>query len=212
MAEFLNIVLTSVRISLSSVTLAALFAVPLGIWVGTSKFRGRGAALMVLNTLMAMPTVVIGLLLYSLLSKSGPLGGSGILFTPAAMVIGQAILAFPIIAALVAGGVGNLGDTPLIAARLLGAGGMQSTVLLLREARLIVITSALAGFGRVFSEIGISMMLGGNIRFYTRNITTTIALETSKGQFGLGIALGTVLLTVAFLINAVVYRFRGEGR
>lgn len=208
--EFLGIVFTSLKISFSSMFLASALGIPFGIWIGTAKFKGRKIIVTILNTLMSLPTVVIGLLLYSFLSRKGPLGEFGILYTPVAMIIGQCILAFPIIAALVAGGVRNMGDSPLNAACLLGAGKFESGLLFLREAKLIVITCVLAGFGRVFSEVGISMMVGGNIRFYTRNITTAIALETSRGAFGLAIALGLVLLSVAFMINAVMYYFRGE--
>jgi len=206
--EFLSIVMVSLSVSFASTFLSVLLAIPVGIWLATARFKGRQITITILNTSMSIPTVVIGLFLYSLLSRQGPLGGLGILFTPAAMIAGQCILAFPIIAATITGGVSNLGNKPYIAARLLGASHTRSTFLFLREAKLIVMTSALAGFGRVFSEIGVSMMLGGNIRFYTRNITTAIALETSRGEFGLGIALGIVLLTVAFLINAIAYSFR----
>ena len=208
--EFLGIVSTSIKISFASTFLAALLAIPFGIWVGTGKFKGRRLVATILNTLMSLPTVVVGLLLYSFLSRKGPLGELGILFTPTAMIMGQCILAFPIVAALVAAGVRNLGDSSLVAARVLGAGKLESILLFLREARLIVMTSVSAGFGRVFSEVGVSMMLGGNIRFYTRNITTAIALETSKGAFSLGIALGIVLMIIAFFINLAVYHFRSE--
>ena len=208
--EFLGIVSTSIKISFASTFLAAVLGIPFGIWAGTGKFRGQKLLVTILNTLMSLPTVVVGLLLYSFLSRKGPLGNFGLLFTQSAMIIGQCILAFPIVAALVAGGVGNLGDRPLIAARLLGAGRLESNFLFLKEAKLIVITGVLAGFGRVFSEVGVSMMLGGNIRFYTRNITTAIALETSRGAFGLGIALGLVLLSIAFLVNIIIYFFRGK--
>lgn len=204
--EFLDIVFTSVRISFASTFLAAVFGVPFGLWVGIGQFKGNNFVRTVLNTLMSLPTVVIGLTLYSFLSRKGPLGGLEMLFTPWAMVLGQLILAFPLIAAFTAGGTKNLGDAPLRAARLLGAGKLKSGVLFLKEAKWIIITGLLAGFGRVFSEVGVSMMLGGNIRFYTRNITTAIALETSRGAFDLGIALGVVLLTVAFLVNIIVSR------
>jgi tungstate transport system permease protein len=206
--EFLAIVWVSVRVSVCAILLACVFGIPFGLWVGTGNFKGRNMLAAVLNTLMALPTVVLGLLLYSMFSRSGPMGGLGILFTPAAMITGQSILAFPIIAALTAGGVRNLGDGPLVAARALGSGRLQSCLLFLKEAKLIIITSVLAGFGRIFSEVGVSMMLGGNIRFYTRNITTAIALETSKGQFSLGIALGLVLMIIAFAISIVFYRFQ----
>lgn len=208
--EFLGIVSTSVKISFASTFLAAVLAIPFGIWVGAGKFKGRELIVTILNTLMSLPTVVVGLLLYSLLSRKGPLGDFGILFTPMAMIMGQCILAFPIVAALVAAGVRNLGDSPLVAAHMLGAGKLESGLLFLREAKLIVMTSVSAGFGRVFSEVGVSMMLGGNIRFYTRNITTAIALETSKGCFSLGIALGIVLMITAFFINATVYYLQAK--
>ena len=206
--EFLGIVFVSLRISLAATFLATILAIPVGTYIGLGKFRGREIATTILNTSMSLPTVLVGLLLYSFLSRKGPLGGLGILFTPTAMIIGQCILAFPIIAAFVAGGVRNLGDTPLVAARILGAGQLKGMLLFLREAKLIVMTSVLAGFSRVFSEIGVSMMLGGNIRFYTRNITTSIALETSKGAFSLGIALGIVLMVIALFINVTVYHFQ----
>lgn len=209
--ELLGIVWVSIKISLSSTFLAALFGIPLGILVGAGRFRGRELTTTILNTLLSLPTVVVGLLLYSFLSRRGPLGNFGILFTPAAMIIGQFILAFPIVAALVAGGVRNLGDAPLVAARMLGAGRFESGLIFVKEARLIIITSALAGFGRVFSEVGVSMMVGGNIRFYTRNITTAIALETSRGQFTLGIALGIILMIMAFFVNVIVYHFKAKS-
>ena len=210
--EFLNIVAVSLKVSFASTFLASILGIPFGLWVAFAKFRGRRLVATVLNTLMSLPTVVVGLLLYSFLSRRGPLGNMGILFTPAAMVMGQFILAFPIVAALSMSGVRNLGEEPLVAARLLGAGKLGSSLLFLREAKLIIIAAVMAGFGRVFAEVGVSMMLGGNIRFYTRNITTAIALETAKGAFSLGIALGLVLLAIAFLVNGMVYHCQGESR
>lgn len=205
MNEFISIVFVSIKISFTATILATLLALPVGICIGIGKFKGRELAATILNTLMAVPTVVIGLFLYSLLSRKGIMGNFGLLYTPTAMIIGQCILAFPIIAAFVAGGVRSIGDTPIIAARMLGATRFKSILLFLKEAKLIVMTSLLAGFSRVFSEIGVSMMLGGNIRFYTRNITTAIALETSKGAFNLGMALGLILVTIAFLVNITMY-------
>ena len=206
--ELLPIIFVSLKVSFTATFLATLLAIPVGIYVGIGRFRGRELLTTILNTLMAVPTVVIGLFLYSLLSRKGVLGNLELLYTPLAMMMGQCILAFPIIAALIAGGVRNFGDAPLVAVRMLGASRFESTWLFLKEAKLIVMTGVLAGFGRVFSEIGVSMMRGGNIRFYTRNITTTIALETSKGEFSLGIALGIVLMIAALLINLVMYYFQ----
>ncbi|MFH1504185.1 MAG: ABC transporter permease [Candidatus Omnitrophota bacterium] len=208
--EFLGIVFVSLRISFTATLLAGIFGVPFGIWVSIGNLKRKKFLRVVLSTLMSLPTVVVGLVLYSFLSRKGPLGSFGMLFTPAAMILGQAILAFPIIAAFTSSGIKNLGETPLKAAGLLGAGRIEAGLLLVKEAKLIIATSVLAGFGRVFSEIGVSMMLGGNIRFYTRNITTAIALETSKGNFELGIALGIVLLAIAFLVNIVICLYHGE--
>ena len=208
--EFISIVSVSLKISCMSTLLAALFGVPFGIWVGTGKFRGKKLLEIILNTLMSLPTVVIGLVLYSFLSRRGPLGNLGILFTPTAMVVGQFVLAFPIIGAISKEGIKSLGNSPIIAARVLGAGKLESYLLFFRESRFVIVASVMAGFGRVFSEVGVSMMLGGNIRFYTRNITTAIALETSKGAFSLGIALGIVLLIIAFCVNSIVYYFHSQ--
>ena len=206
--EFTGIVYVSLKVSLISTSLATILALPFGIWVGIGKFRGKEWLTTILHTLMSFPTVVVGLFLYSFLSRRGPFGDLGLLFTQTAMVMGQCVLAFPIIAAFVASGTRNLGDAPLIAARQLGAGRIESGLLFMREAKFIMVTSVLAGFGRVFAEVGVSMMLGGNIRFYTRNITTAIALETSKGDFSLGLALGIVLMIIAFFMNATVYQFQ----
>lgn len=206
--EFLGIVSVSIKVSFASTFLATALAIPLGVCLGVGKFKGRELLVTIFNTSMFLPTVVVGLLLYSFLSRNGPLGSLGILFTPLAMIMGQCILAFPIIVALVTSGVRNLGDGPFVAARILGAGRMESGLLFLKEAKLIVVTSVLVGFSRVFSEVGVSMMIGGNIRFYTRNITTAIALETSRGRFSLGIALGIVLMLIAFVMNIIVYHFQ----
>lgn len=208
--EFISIVGVSLKTSFIAILLAGIFGIPLGTWVGIGKFRGRGFIATILNTLVSLPTVVVGLTFYSLLSRRGPLGELGILFTPAAMIIGQFVLALPLVAAFSMGGVRNLGDRPFIAARLLGAGTLRSSILFFKEARFIVMTSMIAGFGRVFSEVGVSMMLGGNIRFYTRNITTSIALESSRGAFSLGLALGIILLTIAFVINLTLYYFQSK--
>ncbi|MBU0570908.1 MAG: ABC transporter permease [Candidatus Omnitrophica bacterium] len=206
--EFLYIVWTSIKVSILALLLAVIVGVPVGIFVGLVKFRGRDFVAVVLNTLMSMPTVVIGLLVYAMISRRGPLGGVGLLYTVTAMVIGQAILAFPIVAALVVAAVRNHEDKALRLARVLGASPFDAYLTYISEARFSIFAAVIAGFGRVFSEIGISMMLGGNIRFYTRNITTAIALETAKGRFGIGIALGMVLLAVAFILNTGFHCFQ----
>jgi tungstate transport system permease protein len=206
--EFLKIIFVSLRVSGTAVTLAAMVAIPFGIFIGCTKFKGQKILITILNTLMALPTVVIGLIVYSLLSRRGPLGQFGFLYTLTAMVIGQFILIFPILAGLSASAVRSLDKRIQTTVLTLGANNFQRIKILLHEARFGIIAAMVAGFGRIFSEIGISMMLGGNIKSYTRNITTSIALETSKGEFALGIALGLVLLSVAFLINILFTQFQ----
>jgi len=176
------------------------------VLVGLKRFAGRRSILAVLNALMALPTVLVGLIVYALISRSGPLGGLGILFTPPAVVIGQAILAFPIVASIVATGIGRL--DPRLPEHLvtLGAGPWNILWMSVREARDVVLSAGLAAFGRVIGEVGVAMMLGGNIRWYTRTITTAIALETSKGDFELGLALGIILMALALAVNAVLHR------
>jgi tungstate transport system permease protein len=163
-----------------------------------------------MNTLMALPTVVVGLFVFSLIANRGPFGGLNLLFTPWAMILGQAVLAAPIIAALtlaaVEGADPRIADTALT----LGATRARASWALLSESRLAVLAAVTAGFGRVFAEVGVSMMLGGNIKNYTRNITTTIALQSSMGEFALGLALGIVLLTVAFGLNLAVQLLRSK--
>ena len=202
--EFVTTVLVSLKVACVSTALATLAGAPFGIAVAEKRFWGRGALITLLNTLMSLPTVLVGLLVYSFLSRQGVLGGLGLLYTQSAMVIGQFVLAFPIVAALVLGSVAGMDRRVRATATALGADGRQGFLLILHEARFGILAAVVAGFGRVFAEVGVSMMLGGNIRGYTRNITTTIALETSKGEFALGIALGTVLLVVALGVNVLL--------
>ncbi len=206
--EFISIVGVSLKVSMTSTALAAALAVPGGIALAVARFRGRQAVITLINTLMSMPTVVIGLLVYSLISRQGPLGGFGLLYTQTAMVAGQTLLAFPIITGLVLAAIADMDRRVLATAAALGADRRQGFRALLREARFGIQAAMVAGFGRVFAEVGISMMLGGNIRGYTRNITTAITLETSKGQFALGLALGLVLLTVALGVNVALELMR----
>jgi tungstate transport system permease protein len=196
---------TSLRFSLSSAVLACIPAVPLGVLIGLRRFPSRRAVLAVLSTLMALPTVVIGLVVYSFISRAGPLGSLGILFTPAAVIIGQAILAMPIIISLTASALSSL--DPLFPEVLTTLGARRRDILWMsmREARGAVLSAVLAAFGRVVGEVGVAMMLGGNIRWYTRTITTAIALETSKGEFELGLALGIILMATALGVNVTLH-------
>jgi tungstate transport system permease protein len=196
---------TSLRFSLSSAVIACVPGIPLGVLIALKRFRGRRALLAVLTSLMALPTVVVGLIVYSLISRVGPLGVFGILFTPRAVIIGQAILALPIIVSMTASGLSNL--DPMFPEMLTTLGASRRSILWMsvRQARGAVLSASLAAFGRVVGEVGVAMMLGGNIRWYTRTITTAIALETSKGEFELGLALGMILMVVSLGVNAVLH-------
>ena len=210
--EFLVIVSISLKVAATSTLLAAAAGIPFGMWVAEKRFFGRQAIITVLNTLMSLPTVVVGLMVYAWLSRRGPLGQLGLLYTQTAMVIGQFILVFPIIAGLTISSVSSLDARISLTAASLGADTAQGFRTYLREARYGILAALVAGFGRVFAEVGVSMMLGGNIRGYTRSITTAIALETSKGEFALGVALGMVLLCVALVINILFSLFREKAR
>lgn len=192
---------TSLYTSSCSIVIAALIGVPVGLWLGLNRFRGRQIVIALLNTLMAMPTVVVGLLLFGLLSRQGPLGPLGLLFTPLAMIAGQTVLATPIVANLVLSAVTGADRRIINTALTLGATQLQAAIQLLREIRFGVMAAVIAGFGRVIAEVGVAMMLGGNIRNSTRTMTTAIALETSKGEFAFGLALGMLLLSVALIVN-----------
>ena len=202
--EVFLIVFLSLRVSLAAAVIACLLGVPTGFFVAIGQFRGKRVVRVLLNTLMAVPTVVIGLTLYSVLSRQGPLGGMGLLFTPTAIVLGQIVLATPIVAALTVSSVGQVEIEVRRTAMTLGASTFQALMALVRESRYALLVAFSAGFGRVIAEVGSAMMLGGNIRGYTRTMTTAIALETGKGEFGLGIALGVILLLVALSINLLV--------
>jgi tungstate transport system permease protein len=199
--EVVGAVWTSLYTSLAAILLAALVGIPAGTLLGLGRFAGRRAALTVLNTLMALPTVVVGLVIYGFLSRQGPLGPLGLLFTPVAMIIGQTVLAAPIVANYTVAAVAGADPRIMTTALTLGAGRLRAASQLLLEVRFGVMAAVVAGFGRVIAEVGVAMMLGGNIRGYTRTMTTAIALETSKGEFAFGLALGLVLMTVALIVN-----------
>jgi len=199
--EVVHAVWTSLSTSAIAVILAAGLGIPGGTLLGLGRFAGRRAALTVLNTLMALPTVVVGLVVYGMLSRQGPLGGWGLLFTPVAMIIGQTVLSAPIVANYTVAAVAGADPRIMSTALTLGAGRLRGAWQLLLEVRFGVMAAVVAGFGRVIAEVGVAMMLGGNIRNYTRTMTTAIALETSKGEFAFGLALGIMLLSVALVIN-----------
>ncbi len=199
--EIIRIVVTSVYISLSASVIAALLAIPAGVTMALNRFNGKTTIQHLLNTLMAMPTVVIGLLLYGLFSRAGPLGEWGLLYTPTAIIIAQAILIFPIMMNLTVTAV-NAADPRLIPTlKSLGARPLPMMLQVIRTTRFAILAGVITGFGRAIGEVGAAMMLGGNIEGFTRTMTTAIALETSKGEFELGLALGMVLLLIAFMLN-----------
>jgi tungstate transport system permease protein len=185
----------------AGILLAAAVGIPVGTLIGVGRFTGRRAVLTLLNTLMALPTVVVGLVIYGFLSRQGPLGALGLLFTPVAMIIGQTVLSAPIVANYTVAAVAGADPRIMTTALTLGAGRLRAAWQLLLEVRFGVMAAVVAGFGRVIAEVGVAMMLGGNIRGYTRTMTTAIALETSKGEFAFGLALGLVLMTVALIVN-----------
>jgi tungstate transport system permease protein len=202
--EVFKAVSTSVSVAVWSTVLAALFGVPLGIAVGAGSFPGRRVVITLLNTLMALPTVVVGLVVYGLLSRQGPLGGLELLFTPQAIIIGQTILAIPIVAHYSLGTLAGADPRIIPTALTLGAGPFDCFLQLLVEVRFGIMAAVIAGFGRVIAEVGVAMMLGGNIRGYTRTMTTAIAMETGKGEFAFGLALGIILMTVALAVNLLL--------
>lgn len=204
-AEVFFVVWTSVQVSAVAIVLAALLGVPLGLLIALKQFRGRQALLVVLNTSMALPTVVVGLFFYAFLSRRGPLGELGMLFTPAGMSVGLFALALPLVINLVLAAIQGLDPRLFLTCKLLGGTPNQQAWMILKEARYGVMAAIVVAFGRVISEVGIAMMLGGNIKGFTRTMTTAIALETSKGEFELGLALGIVLLSVAFAVNGLLF-------
>ncbi|MEQ1601011.1 MAG: ABC transporter permease [Methylophilaceae bacterium] len=204
-------ILISVKVCFLALLIAAPLAIALGFVLATYRFPGRRLAIVLVQTLLALPTVVIGLILYMMLSRLGPFGELHLLFTQQAMVIGEAILAFPILAALTLAAVQAVDERVAETARTLGAGHLRSAMTILLEVRFAVMAAIVSGFGRVISEIGCAMMVGGNIAGVTRNITTTIALETSKGEFVQGIALGIVLVVIALAINIGLAVLQGRG-
>src|SRR2546425_4987292 len=201
-SRLVEIVLLSLRVSLSAVAIAALLGLPLGAAIAVSRFPGRQAVIVGLNALMGLPPVVVGLLVYLLLSRAGPLGAFGILFTPAAMVFAQSILILPIVAALSRQAIEDAWREYEEQLRSLGAGRMSAALTLLWDTRFSLLTTILAGFGRAAAEVGAVMIVGGNIDGGTRVMTTTIALETSKGDLPLALGLGMILIAVVLVLNA----------
>lgn len=201
----------SFTVSGSAILLAVFPAMMLGFVLAFYEFPGRRLLIALSNTLLSVPAVVIGLTFYLLLSRQGPLGDMRLLFTQSAMIIGQIALAFPLLVAMSHSAFQAVDRRAWETAITIGQSSLGALFLVVREARFALLAAVLAGFGRIIAEVGASMMLGGNILHYTRNIPTAIALETSKGEFSQGIALGIVLLVLAFSLNILLHLFQGKG-
>ena len=206
------VVWTSLKVSLLAVLIASLISVPLGLVVALKIFPGKTFLHACLNTLMALPTVVVGLLLYGILNRQGLFAEMGLLYTQAAMVIGQSVLIIPVIWNLSIAAVNGADPRLARTCSSLGANYFQRCLIYMNEVRFALVAAIVTGFGRAIGEVGIAMMLGGNIDGYTRTMTTAIALETSKGDFEFALALGFMLLLVAFVVNTVLQRFQLRSR
>jgi len=204
-AQLVQIVGLSLRVSLTAVLIACAIGLPFGAAIAVGHFRGRRLLIVMLNALMGLPPVVVGLFVYLMLSRAGPLGELGILFTPAAMVVAQTILIAPIVAALSRQVIEDAWQEYREQLRSLGAGPLTSAVTLLWDTRFSLVTIVLAGFGRAAAEVGAVMIVGGNIDGVTRVMTTAIALETSKGDLPLALGLGVILLSLVLALNAAAY-------
>ena len=209
--EVYGIALLTVKVAVVATVIACALGMPLGFVLASRRFWGRRAALTVVNTALAFPTVVVGLLLYALLSRRGPLGGLGWLYTWQAIVIGDVLLAFPIAAALSAAAVQGVDPRIRRTAETLGAGTWRPAWAVAREARFALAAVITAAFGQVVAEVGAAMIVGGNIRGATRTLTTAVALYTAQGDFGLALALGIILLVMALVVNVALQVLQGRG-
>ncbi len=210
-AEVYGIALLTLRVAIVATVVSCAVGLPLGYLLATRRFWGRRAALTVVNTALAFPTVVVGLLLYGVLSRRGPLGGLGWLYTWQAIVVGDVLLALPIAAALSAAAVQGVDARVRRTAETLGAGRWLTAWTVAREARFALAAVITAAFGQVVAEIGAAMIVGGNVRGSTRTLTTAVALYTSQGDFGLALALGLVLIAMALLVNVALQVLQGKG-
>ncbi len=210
--EVLSIVWVSLKVSGISTFFASLMGVPLGFLIAYGSFKGKRILIIFLNTMLALPTVVIGLFVYSFISRRSILGSLDLLYTQKAIVIGQIILILPIVATLTIAAISRIDERYRKTAMTLGANRWQTACVIFREARFGIIAAVIAAFGRVIAEVGISMMLGGNAKGFTRTMTTAMALEYDKGEFILAVALGIILLVLSFGINLIFNFFQGRTR
>jgi tungstate transport system permease protein len=208
--ELFEIVGVSLSVSFFATLFAAIIGLPCGFLVAFKSFPGKRLVITILNTLLALPTVVIGLLVYSIISRRGILGPLELLYTQKAIIIGQVILIVPVVATMTIAAISRIDKRYRKTALTLGANELQMAWVIFKEARYGILAALIAAFGRVIAEVGISMMLGGNAKGFTRTMTTAMALEYDKGEFVLAVALGCVLMTIAFIINMLFHFFQGR--
>ena len=206
--EVMQIAGLSLRIAVSSVLIASLICLPLGSLIHFHNFRGKRVLISLIQTFYSIPTVTVGLLVFILFSRKGPLGGLDLMFTPTVMVIGQVILILPILLGLTISALSGVDRTITDTARSMGASSWQTAVTIIREARFAVMAALILAFGRAISEVGLAMMVGGNIKGFTRVLTTAISLETSKGDIELSLALGIILIVIALVVNIIMNRIQ----
>jgi tungstate transport system permease protein len=206
--EVMQIAGRSLRIAVTSTVIASIICIPIASLIHFNQFHGKRFLVSLIQTFYSVPTVAIGLFVFVFISRAGPFGGLGVLFTPTAIVVGQVILITPVLLGLTISALSGVDRALLDTARSMGASGWQMAVLVIREARFAVIAAVVMGFGRAISEVGISLMVGGNIRGFTRVITTAISLETSKGDIELSLALGIILILIALIVNIIMNRIQ----
>lgn len=209
--ETYSAVYTTVYVSTVSILISLIIGLPLGFVLSYYEFSGKKQLRAVVDTLLALPTVVVGLLVYAFITSKGPLGDYGLLFNRSGIIVGQIILILPVVISLSASAIESLDDRLRSTLITLGARGRKIITSTLYESRFALMTAAAAAYGRAISEVGVSMMVGGNIKWHTRTITTAIALETGKGEFAMGIALGIVLLLIGFIVNWFLIFLRKRG-
>jgi tungstate transport system permease protein len=206
--EVMAIAGLSLRIAVTSVLTASVFCLPLASLIHFHTFRGKRVLISLIQTFYSIPTVTVGLFVFVLFSHSGPLGGLNLIFTPTVMVVGQVILVMPILLGLTVSALSGVDRTITDTARSLGASGWQTTIVIIREARFAVMAAVILAFGRAISEVGLALMVGGNIKGFTRVLTTAISLETSKGDWELSMALGIILIVIALVVNLIMNRIQ----
>ena len=206
--EVMQIAGLSIRIAITSVLIASLICLPIGSLIHFHNFRGKRILISIIQTFYSVPTVTIGLFVFILFSRKGPLGGLDLMFTPTVMIIGQVILILPILIGLTISALSGVDRTIMDTARSMGASSWQTMLAIIREARFAVMAAVILGFGRAISEVGLALMVGGNIRGFTRVLTTAISLETSKGDIELSLALGIILIFIALVVNIIMNRIQ----